>query len=62
MLDLSYSAQELSFTKILGQPQDKGNTVTLVHYLELLSKANMLTGSQNYSGNQVFVSYAEQIK
>ena len=53
MLGSGYSAQELSFTKILGQLQDSGNTVTLAHYLDLLGKANMLTGLQNYSGNQI---------
>ena len=55
MLGSGYSAQELSFTKMLGQFQDAGNTVTLAHYLELLGKANMLTGLQNYSGNQIRV-------
>ena len=53
MLGSAYSAQELSFTKMLGQLQDAGNTVTLAHYLELLNKANMLTGLQIYSGNQI---------
>jgi predicted AAA+ superfamily ATPase len=53
MLGSEYSAQELSFTKMLGQLQDAGNTVTLAHYLDLLDKANMLTGLQNYSGNQI---------
>jgi len=53
MLGSGYSAQELSFTKMLGQLQDAGNTVTLAHYLELLGKASMLTGLQNYSGNQI---------
>jgi predicted AAA+ superfamily ATPase len=53
MLGSGYSAQELSYTKILGQLQDAGNTVTLAHYLELLGKANMLTGLQNYSGNKI---------
>jgi predicted AAA+ superfamily ATPase len=53
MLGSGYSAQELSFTKMLGQLQDAGNTVTLAHYLELLGKANMLTGLQNYSGNPI---------
>ena len=53
MLGSGYSAQELSFTKMLGQLQDAGNTVTLAHYLELLGKAGMLTGLQNYSGNQI---------
>jgi len=53
MLGSGYSAQELSFTKMLGQLQDAGNTVTLSHYLDLLSKANILTGLQNYSGSQI---------
>ena len=53
MLGSGYSAQELSFTKMIGQLQDVGNTVTLAHYLDLLSKANMLTGLQNYSGSQI---------
>ena len=53
MLGSGYSAQELSFTKMLGQLQDAGNTVTLAHYLGLLGKANMLTGLQNYSGNPI---------
>ena len=53
MLGSGYSAQELSFTKMLGQLQDVGNTVTLAHYLDLLSKAGMLTGLQNYSGNHI---------
>lgn len=53
MLGSMYSSQELSFTKMLGQLQDAGNTVTLAHYLDLLGKANMLTGLQNFSGNQI---------
>jgi hypothetical protein len=53
ILGSGYSAQELSFTKMLGQLQDTGNTVTLAHYLELLSKAGMLAGLQNYSGSQI---------
>jgi predicted AAA+ superfamily ATPase len=53
MLGSIYSAQELSFTKMLGQLSDAGNTVTLAHYLDLLSKANALAGLQNYSGNKI---------
>lgn len=53
ILGSSYSAQELSYTKLLGQLQDAGNTVTLAHYLDLLSNANMLTGLQKYSSNQI---------
>ncbi|MCL2741152.1 MAG: DUF4143 domain-containing protein, partial [Oscillospiraceae bacterium] len=53
MLGSGYSAQELSFTKMLGQLQDAGNTITLAHYLDLLGKANMLAGLQSFSGDQI---------
>jgi predicted AAA+ superfamily ATPase len=48
-----YSGQVLSYTKMLGQLQDAGNTTTLAHYVELLSGAGMLSGLQRYSGSQV---------
>ncbi len=44
-----YSGQILSYTKILGQMQDIGNTVTLSHYLNLLDEAGLITGLQKYS-------------
>ena len=43
-LGCRYSGQVLSYTKMLGQLQDAGNTTTLAHYLELLAGAGMLTG------------------
>lgn len=49
-LGCAYSGQVLSYTKMLGQLQDAGNTTTLAHYLELLSGAGMLTGLQKYAG------------
>ncbi|MCX6071832.1 MAG: ATP-binding protein [Chloroflexi bacterium] len=52
-LGCSYSGRVLSFTKMVGQLQDAGNTVTLAHYLELLSAAGILTGLQKYSGETV---------
>ena len=48
-----YSGQILSFNKILGQLQDAKNTVTLSHYLELLTGAGLLTGLRKYSGKNV---------
>jgi predicted AAA+ superfamily ATPase len=42
---------ELSLTKILGQLQDAGNTVTLSHYLSLLGSAGLLSGIEKYSGS-----------
>lgn len=46
-----YSGQVLSFTKMLGQLQDAGNTTTLAHYLELLAAAGMVTGLPKYTGD-----------
>jgi predicted AAA+ superfamily ATPase len=48
-LGCRYSGQILSYTKMLGQLQDAGNTTTLAHYLELLAGAGMLTGLQKYA-------------
>jgi len=52
-LGCRYSGQVLSYTKMLGQLQDAGNTTTLAHYLELLAGAGMLTGLQKYAGKAV---------
>ena len=52
-LGCDYSGQMLSYQKMLGQLHEAGNTVTLAHYLELLSGAGMLTGLQKYSGSRV---------
>jgi len=38
---------------MVGQLQDAGNTITLAHYLDLLSAAGMLTGLQKYAGETV---------
>jgi predicted AAA+ superfamily ATPase len=50
-LGCRYSGQILSYTKMLGQLQDAGNTTTLAHYLELLAGAGMLTGIQKFAGD-----------
>lgn len=52
-LGSTYSAQELSYTKMLGQLQDAGNTVTLAHYLDLLDKAGMICGLQKYDKKEL---------
>ena len=44
-----YSGQILSYTKMLGQLQDAGNTVTLAHYLDLLAGAGMVCGLQKFA-------------
>lgn len=46
-----YSGQVLSYTKMLGQLQDAGNSTTLAHYLELLAGAGMVCGLQKYAGD-----------
>ncbi|MFZ1731106.1 MAG: ATP-binding protein [Bacteroidota bacterium] len=48
-----YSGQILSFTKILGQLQDAGNTTTLAHYLELLQVSGLLAGLKKFAGETV---------
>jgi uncharacterized protein len=52
-LGCRYSGQVLSYTKMLGQLQDAGNTTTLAHYLHLLAGAGMLTGLPKYAGKVV---------
>jgi predicted AAA+ superfamily ATPase len=52
-LSCRYSGQILSYTKMLGQLQDAGNSTTLAHYLELLAGAGMITGLQKYAGQAV---------
>ena len=46
-----YSGQILSYTKMLGQLQDAGNTTTLAHYLDLLAGAGMVCGLNKYAGD-----------
>ena len=53
LLDLAcrYSGKILSYTKMLGQLQDAGNTTTLAHYLDLLAGAGMVCGLQKFAGD-----------
>ncbi len=48
-----YSGQMLSYTKMLGQLQDHGNTATLAHYLDLLAGAGLLSGLQKFAQQAV---------
>ncbi len=52
-LGCRHSGQVLSYTKMLGQLQEAGNTTTLAHYLDLLAGAGMLTGLPKYAGRAV---------
>lgn len=49
-LGCAYSGQILSYSKMLGQLHDAGNTTTLAHYLDLLGAAGMLGGLLKYAG------------
>lgn len=51
VLGCSYSAELLSFNKILGQLQDAGNTSTLANYLQLLDESKLLAGLQQYAAD-----------
>jgi predicted AAA+ superfamily ATPase len=53
-LGCSYSGQILSYTKMIGQLLDAGNTTTLSHYLELLNTAGLLAGIEKFSGNLIY--------
>ena len=48
-----YSGQILSYTKIIGQLQDAGNTTTLANYLKLLSDSGLLDGLEKYAGDVI---------
>jgi len=43
------STQIISYTKMLGQLQDAGNTTTLARYILLLEQAGLLSGLNKYS-------------
>lgn len=44
LLSCTVPAQVLSYTKMLGQLHDAGNTTTLAHYLKLLESAFLVSG------------------
>lgn len=52
-LGCCYSGQILSYTKMLGDLQDVGNTTTLAHYLDLLSGAGLLSGLQKFAQQKI---------
>ncbi len=50
-LGTGYSGQIMSYTKLLGQLQDAGNTTTLARYLDLLAQTRLLAGLPKYYGS-----------
>lgn len=51
-LAATFPAQSVSYTKMLGQLQDAGNTTTLAHYLKLLESAFLASGLGLFSRGQ----------
>lgn len=47
----AYSGKILSYTKLIGQLQDAGNTTTLAHYLNLLNESCLVRGLQKYTND-----------
>jgi predicted AAA+ superfamily ATPase len=50
-LIMSYPAQEISYTKLLGQLQDKGNTDLIKHYISLYEGAYLVKSLHKFSGS-----------
>ena len=52
-LAVQYPAKIVSFQKLLGQLQDRGNAHTIKHYLSLLEKSFLILTLQKYSGSTI---------
>lgn len=52
-LSMSYPAQVVSYQKLLGQLQERGNASTVKHYLELFEGAFLLKRLEKFSGSKV---------
>jgi len=50
---ISYPAQEVSYTKLLGQLQDKGNTELVKHYIKLYEGAFLIKALEKFSTNSI---------
>lgn len=50
-LGCTYSGEEISLTKLLGQLQDAGNVTTLANYLTTLDESQLLCGLQKYAND-----------
>lgn len=50
---MSYPAQEISYTKLLGQLQDKGNTELIKYYLNLYEGAFLVKILEKYSAKKI---------
>lgn len=50
-LGCTYSGEEISLTKLLGQLQDAGNVTTLANYLTTLDESQLLCGLQKFAND-----------
>ena len=50
---MSYPAQEISYTKLLGQIQDRGNVELVKHYIRLYEGAFLLKTLEKFSTNKI---------
>lgn len=50
-LGCTYSGEEISLTKLLGQLQDAGNVTTLANYLTTLDESHLLCGMHKYAAD-----------
>jgi uncharacterized protein len=50
---ISYPAQEISYTKLLGQLQDKGNTELIKGYIKLFEGAFLIKALDKFSTNKI---------
>lgn len=50
-LGCTYSGEEISLTKLLGQLQDAGNVTTLANYLTTLNESQLLCALQKYAND-----------
>ena len=54
-LAMHYPGQEISYQKLLGKLQDKGNAATIRNYLEILESAFLIRCLGKYSGSAIKV-------
>ena len=52
-LSCAHAGQVVSYTKLLGQLQDRGNAATMAHYLELLERAGLVAGLEKHAGDAI---------
>ena len=54
-LGITFSGQEVSYRKLMGQLDDAGNATTIAHYLQLLGRANLLAALPKYGDKEIAV-------